>query len=454
MVEITDHNSAEAWLETQDHQTQIWFATRCALRAMPGFGARTRYLPRGPVFGAYCGLFISSAIAMCPKTKLELFSEKSDWVKDGIGAALANAMEDGFDGGTGSSHPAPLFNALPAAASLSAISALYHSGPRRASGNLAVRSFDVSSRGLSASGELEAASLLRDINKFDAGFILEWPPLWHNQETPGALGRAWAALQREMIDEPEVWSFWIRWYQGILDGKPLDWSLVHRIVADLTESDLVRKDDLEGRRHVAGRIAQIEATWLAEQGRSDEVRPEEVSDSEVAAIFNNAPVIQASMASMSEATSLRIGLFDQIYRLNEEVPIVDLYRRLPESAGKISSIVEQGRTNTTETELALEVGRLRAHVQQLKVELERANSDLERFKAKPWYKHASVLLCGGALSSVVTGLWLLSGDDKSIQHRVEKLKQDYEYLESEIWPNPEDREFEKIQLELPKAFDV
>jgi hypothetical protein len=37
-VEITDQTSAKAWLETQDHQTQVWFAARCALRALPGLG--------------------------------------------------------------------------------------------------------------------------------------------------------------------------------------------------------------------------------------------------------------------------------------------------------------------------------------------------------------------------------------------------------------------------------
>lgn len=35
-VAITDKQSAEAWLEQQDQKTQVWFATRCALRTAPG----------------------------------------------------------------------------------------------------------------------------------------------------------------------------------------------------------------------------------------------------------------------------------------------------------------------------------------------------------------------------------------------------------------------------------
>lgn len=55
------------------------------------------------------------------------------------------------------------------------------------------------------------------------------------------------------------WSFWREWYQGFLDGKPLDWELQRRVA-------LIPDEDWEqGPEHIARKIEEIKAEYLAEQ---------------------------------------------------------------------------------------------------------------------------------------------------------------------------------------------
>ncbi len=59
--------------------------------------------------------------------------------------------------------------------------------------------------------------------------------------------------------DPRTWSFWRDWYQGFLDGEPLDWELQRR-VAIIPENDWD-----EGPAHVAGIIEEIRARFEVER---------------------------------------------------------------------------------------------------------------------------------------------------------------------------------------------
>ncbi len=79
MVEITDRESAKAWLETQDHQTQVWFAARCALRALPGLripGMMRR--KAGLAFASLRAILISAAAATCPAAEMTHLHEAAN----------------------------------------------------------------------------------------------------------------------------------------------------------------------------------------------------------------------------------------------------------------------------------------------------------------------------------------------------------------------------------------
>jgi hypothetical protein len=70
MVEIKDRESAAAWLETQDHQTQVWFAARCALRGLPGLGSWDDATKSGLAFKSLRATVISAAAAKRLATRL------------------------------------------------------------------------------------------------------------------------------------------------------------------------------------------------------------------------------------------------------------------------------------------------------------------------------------------------------------------------------------------------
>jgi hypothetical protein len=70
-VVIKDEESARAWLERQDHQTRVWFATRCALRALPALGTWADSTTSGLAFASCQTILISVAAATCPPSEMK-----------------------------------------------------------------------------------------------------------------------------------------------------------------------------------------------------------------------------------------------------------------------------------------------------------------------------------------------------------------------------------------------
>jgi len=208
----------------------------------------------------------------------------------------------------------------------------------------------------------------------------------------------------------------------------------------------------EGAEAVADAIHEIKA-WRAINLPS--VKPENVSLDNVTNLFDRAPIVQASMATFSETLSLRVDAFSRLSRPNERIAFFDTLKSLPETADRIAHLVAQDSTSEgNQTALAREVGRLRAQVEQLKADLEAAHSDLNELRKKPWYKTSSVRVTGALVSTIVGSVWVLSGDDKTLEGRWNKLAVDLEFLTSKIWPEIEDRIMDKLQFELPDIEDA
>ncbi|MBT2130351.1 hypothetical protein [Aliiroseovarius lamellibrachiae] len=79
-------------------------------------------------------------------------------------------------------------------------------------------------------------------------------PSWaiaENNEFISLWGHEWMSASH--------WSFWRDWYQGFLDGKPLDWDLQRRVA-------LIPDDDWEkGPEHIAQKIEEIRARFELEK---------------------------------------------------------------------------------------------------------------------------------------------------------------------------------------------
>lgn len=56
-----------------------------------------------------------------------------------------------------------------------------------------------------------------------------------------------------------IWAFWREWYQGFLDGKPLDWEL-QKEIALIPDADWDK-----GPEHISGLIEEIQAKFLAKK---------------------------------------------------------------------------------------------------------------------------------------------------------------------------------------------
>ena len=182
-VEITDEGSARAWLETQDDQTRVWFASRCALRALPALGEWSGATKSGLALATLRATLISASAGTCPPAEMTGFK---------------NAADSAADSAARSVHSA-----------------------------------------------LSAAS-------FDAHAPKTWHKLWSDVSQPESLSAGWAALQRQWDADDANWSFWIEWYEAILNGIPMPWELTHRIALEVTEAEWDA-----GQTVVAERIATI-----------------------------------------------------------------------------------------------------------------------------------------------------------------------------------------------------
>lgn len=106
--------------------------------------------------------------------------------------------------------------------------------------------------------------------------------LWHGKMSPGAMTGVWNSVAPRMEGDNSPWSFWRRWYQGFLDGQPLDWGLQTEIAL------LPNADWKQGAAHIAEKIREIEArrlrdasviaeiVWFDEAAGRFDVRPTEV----------------------------------------------------------------------------------------------------------------------------------------------------------------------------------
>lgn len=76
-------------------------------------------------------------------------------------------------------------------------------------------------------------------------------PLWPDRDSPRKIGEMWRILRARWSQDPETWSFWIDWYEGLLEGRAPDWELWRDVA-------LIKDDHWKaGPEAVAGEIDKI-----------------------------------------------------------------------------------------------------------------------------------------------------------------------------------------------------
>ncbi|MDW3183189.1 hypothetical protein [Roseobacter sp.] len=232
MVEIAGKDGIRDWLESQDRQTQIWFAARGALRTIPGlgeWGAATRY---DLALTTMRKILVVSAASAFDVTKTPMLLDRARSAE----AVMQTSAEP-------NSSAATVARAT-ARASNSAVMCLLRSWEAAEP----VNSFLYTA--LSIESEALAAAVY-DVNNPRA-----WLPLWPDNSPPAPLVQGWVLLKGQWEADPADWSFWVEWYEAILNGAPLPWDLTHRIALEITDAEWD-----EGQTTVARRISEIRGAY-------------------------------------------------------------------------------------------------------------------------------------------------------------------------------------------------
>ncbi len=202
------------WLEEQPHETCLLIAVRAALRVFPIAIHKYEVGPENE----RVALLIARALLTAGVASL--FNSR------GISRA-AKAAENAADQGADASHEAGM-------ATIYAVTAVSVSSRTAFAKSAAEYSADAVESDLGAGDsvirtkaaeETRSAAYLDAENPFPT--LLE-VPIWHGPKEPDWL-RTHLASTTRLLESGLSWSFWREWYQGFLDGKPMDWELQRRV---------------------------------------------------------------------------------------------------------------------------------------------------------------------------------------------------------------------------------
>ncbi|MDG1531470.1 MAG: hypothetical protein P8Q99_08965 [Paracoccaceae bacterium] len=303
MVESTDLESISDWLQEQDHQTQIWFATRNSLRVLPVIGLSTDESVTNLSFACLRATIISAAASTCPETDVESFRLAAYSAATIIASSTraANFIKE-FESVT-ATHTATVaaivasiaaYTTVPPTIEDDSSDILVDTVARAAT---TVRRIDLASG--AAGGDIE-----NDAISFDCSTPMLWDKLWPMEDQPDAFLQGWENLKLHWQLDDADWSFWVEWYEGILAGKPLSWELTQRIALEITT------DEWEAGQIVVGeRIREIKNDWLMSQLPQHEVLSEdpETGKFEVtAAPFDDQALVDGNLKQVEFSLSLAV----------------------------------------------------------------------------------------------------------------------------------------------------
>ena len=205
-VDVNDKKAIEKWLKDRPYASRVGFASRSAARVLPltmdqFSGGDGDYLMPLMTFRS---ILISAAASTWPAAEIK-----------GLRTAAFSAS----------------------AVSAASASAFYAA--------------EAASDAASASGaDIE---FLSDLDSADVALL--WNrPLWPAGDMPDTLMAKWQGFQRQAATTE--WAFWADWYQGLLDGAPMDWDLVHKIV--LIDDEIWQT----GAKAIAAEIDKIRANMV------------------------------------------------------------------------------------------------------------------------------------------------------------------------------------------------
>jgi len=302
LVNVTDRESLQNWLEGKPRDVLDTIAARSALRVYPYamvgiFERKSRKIDLTIIAGR--ALLISAVAAYSPTAEIRRAAASAS-----AAAAAASA------------------SAAAAAADASAASA-------------AASSFAAAAADASDASFWKEVS--KDLTAFEEGTDVSavlGTPLW---QSANPFEELWQAKQTFLDERPENWSFWIDWYQRFLDGRPQNWEMLEEVA-------LIDPEDWDkGTAHVNGLIAEIQARYDKDENVT--LSPAEtVSQVEAVNMIARVTLNRDSLVVSIAGVLDQITQYRELVRGNNQMELStreDLFDFLDELSNQLSELLSQ-----------------------------------------------------------------------------------------------------------------
>ncbi len=404
MVEITDKSTAQAFLEGQTGATNAALAVRSALHALPSITAESK-----ETFDEFLLPTMRAILIAAVNTRFESFrsnglNKTASYAVDVLGLGLFEAAE----------------RAIRASSSVFGFSEIDRS--RAATAAIEAAAY-ASSRDGRKNRDIETRTTFFEAISSDAEWMLDAADpadiyetsLWHRNEiTPTLAGRL-RNIQNFWGEDAQVWGFWHRWYDGFLNGTPIDWD-VQLAVASIPDEEWAT-----GSARISEIIKELELPTTGNQ--AIDRRQPEAEPMGITRLIKNPTTIKYQSELVSGQITANIEAFHRETGKNQLPDAFIALVPIAKSFQKVSTILKTETNQETEDALRQEIRRLKARIQELELALKDANQ-----KSEPDFINAFKKKAGEGLgdwkmyAAIFASLWLISGDDTGPERRLEKLQ--------------------------------
>jgi hypothetical protein len=185
--------------------------------------------------------------------------------------------------------------------------------------------------------------------------------LWYG-DPPDWFIAAELVFHRFWLKKPENWDFWLRWWDGVTAGRPLDWELQKHVAL------IPREDWQKGPEHIAELIRKFEAGF----DKVQDIDPKAPKPETARYLTQN------RLVRRMQAQGLAGQIADVIERYARDTGCNDLPDEFQALRSIPAVLLELGRkladATTTEDALRAEVQRLNARVLRLEADLKEAKA--------------------------------------------------------------------------------
>ncbi|MCP5037972.1 MAG: hypothetical protein GY945_10275 [Rhodobacteraceae bacterium] len=206
-------------------------------------------------------------------------------------------------------------------------------------------------------------------------------PLWHDAGQPQELVQALQG-KPDLLERPE-WSFWRDWYQGFLDGNPMNWDLQREVA-------LIPDEDWEkGPEHIAGLIEGIRKNY--DRKPLDHAQVKEQAKRLVAQ-----PETTALIAS---------SVADQIDEAMEQYFADANVNQLPEALEPLPHLPPILRQIAASSQSDEKIAELEAQIKELVATVQALNAALAKEKGKSRWQRAGDTAFETSIKLATTAFW-------------------------------------------------